>query len=108
MDGRGDPDIAVRSMPEMLYDVIRCTAVHEAKLPDNLRITDAPVMKTGINGELVLPIDVIFGLLMAVVASPVNAGEIAKSNPTFSVAGKSCRLNDIWGKRDEFVKFLGI
>ena len=30
------PGIEIRTMPEMLYDVVRCTAVHEAGLPDNL------------------------------------------------------------------------
>ena len=69
--------VAVRSMPEMLYDVVRCTAVHEAGLPDNLQFTAQPLIQTGLDGELVLPIDVIYGLLIAVVASTENANEKA-------------------------------
>src|SRR5258706_9267463 len=64
-----DPGIRLHTMPEMLYDVVRCTAVHEAKLPDNLIFTEQPLIQLGNDGELVLPIDVIMGLLIAVVVS---------------------------------------
>ena len=100
--------VGVRTMPEMLYDVVRCTALHEARLPDNLRFTDEPVIQTGSDGELVLPIDVIYGLLIAVVASPKNADEEAGGDPTFSFGGKRIRLNEMWGKRDKVAAFIGI
>jgi hypothetical protein len=92
----------------MLYDVVRCAAVHEAKLPANLRFTKEPVIRLGLHGELALPIDVIYGLLIAVVASPKNAGETAEGDPAFSFAGRSRRLNDLWGKRDEVAAFIGM
>ncbi|MCH7702776.1 MAG: hypothetical protein IID37_13920 [Planctomycetes bacterium] len=100
--------VDVRTMPEMLYDIVRCTAVHEARLPINLRFTDQPLIQTGRDGELVLPIDLIYGLLIAVVASPKNGDEEAEGDPIFSFGGKSIRLNDLWGKRDEIVAFIGI
>jgi hypothetical protein len=75
------PGKSIRTMPEMLYDVIRCTAVHEAKLPDNLRFTKQPLVQTGSDGELVLPIDLVYGLLLAVVASPKNADQRFEGNP---------------------------
>lgn len=102
------PGIAVRTMPEMLYDVVRCTAVHEARLPDNLRFTELPVIQTGSDGELLLPIDVIYGLLIAIVASPTNADEQAEGDPTFSFGGKSIRINELWGKFDKIAAFIGI
>src|SRR5262245_295060 len=91
----GKPGKCVRTMPEMLYDVIRCTAVHEAKLPDNLRFTKQPLIQTGSDGELVLPIDVVYGLLLAVVASPKNADQRLEGNPVFSFGGSHVRLNDL-------------
>lgn len=103
-----DVAVRVRKMPEMLYDVVRCTAVHEAKLPDNLRFTEAPLMQTGMDGELVLPADLIYGLLVAVVASPVNAKEAATGNPMFWFNEKTIPLNALWGKRTDVMKFLGI
>jgi hypothetical protein len=89
-------EISVRTMPEMLYDVVRCTAVHEAGLPNNLRFTELPVIQTGLDGELVLPIDVIYGLLLAIVGSPKNAGQQADGDPMFSYGGKSIRVNELW------------
>jgi len=102
------PRIAVRTMPEMLYDVVRCTAIHEAGLPDNLRFTKQPVIQTGVDGELVLPIDVIYGLLIAVVASPKNADEQIEENLVFSFGGKSIRVNELWGERVKIAGFIGI
>lgn len=100
--------IAVRTMPEMLYDVIRCTAVHEAKLPDNLHFTKQPVIQLGNDGELVLPIDVIYGLLMAIIASSKNTNQQVQENAVFSFGGKSIGINEIWGDRGKMETFLGI
>lgn len=99
--------ISIRTMPEMLYDVVRCTAVHEAGLPANLRFTELPMIQTGRDGELVLPIDVIYGLLLAIVGSPGNAAEHADGDPVFSFGGKSIRMNELWGKREKIAAFIG-
>lgn len=107
LDSRA-PGISVRTMPEMLYDVVRCTAVHEAGLPDNLRFTELPLIQTGLDGELVLPIDVIYGLLLAIVGSPVNAGEHSDGEPVFSFGGKSIRINELWGERGKVAAFIGV
>ncbi len=107
LDSRS-PGICVRTMPEMLYDVVRCTAVHEAGLPDNLRFTQQPLIQTGPNGELVLPIDVVYGLLIAVVASSKNADQQVEGNPVFTFGGKSIRINELWGKRCKIAAFIGI
>ncbi|OGQ79055.1 MAG: hypothetical protein A3F90_07355 [Deltaproteobacteria bacterium RIFCSPLOWO2_12_FULL_60_19] len=107
LDSRS-PGIAVRTMPEMLYDVVRCTAVHEAKLPDNLRFTKQPVIQLGNDGELLLPIDVIYGLLMAVIASPKNADQQVEGDPMFSFGGKSKRVNELWGDRNKMKTFIGV
>jgi hypothetical protein len=95
-------------MPEMLYDVIRCTAVHEASLPKNLRFTKQSIIQTGFDGELVLPIDVIYGLLIAIITSPKNSDEQVDEDPLFWFRGKSIRINELWGERDKIETFLGI
>ncbi|MBI3015683.1 MAG: hypothetical protein HYY65_11645 [Candidatus Tectomicrobia bacterium] len=100
--------ICVRTMPEMLYDVVRCTAVHEAGLPDNLQFTKQSVIQLGPDGELVLPIDVIIGLLIAIVASPKNAHQQAEGDPVFSFGGKSIRVNELWRERGKIAAFIGI
>jgi len=107
LDSRA-PGTAVRTMPEMLYDVVRCTAVHEAKLPDNLRLTKQPVIQLGNDGELVLPIDLIYGLLMVVVTSPRNKGQKIDGAPVFSFGGKSIRVNELWGDRGKIEKLVGV
>lgn len=100
--------IAVRTMPEMLYDVVRCTAVHEAKLPDNLRFTREAFIQTGKDGQLILPIDLICGLLMAIVASPQNIDQKIEGDPTFSFGGNIIKINELWGDREKIEKFIGV
>lgn len=107
LDSRS-PGIEVRTMPEMLYDVIRCTAVHEAGLPPNLRFTEQPVIELGLDGELLLPADLIYGLVIAVVSSPTNVDEKAEGDPVFSFGGKSVRINELWGNHAKVTSFLGI
>ena len=105
---RRRPGIEVRTMPEMLYDVVRCTAVHEAKLPDNLRFTKQSIIQLGTDGELVLPIDLVYGLLIAVVASPKNESQNIEGDPLFSFGGKSVSVNELWGDRAKTGAFIGI
>lgn len=102
------PGISVRTMPEMLYDVVRCTAVHEARLPSNLRFTTQPLIQLGLDGELILPIDVIYGLLIAIVASPENSNERVEDDPLFSFGGRTIRINALWGRRDQVAAFIGL
>ncbi len=103
-----NPGAAVRTMPEMLYDVVRCTAVHEAKLPDNLRFIEESIIQLGNDGELVLPVDVIYGLLLSIVASPKNSSQRVEGDPEFAFGGKNTRINELWGDRGKIEEFIGI
>lgn len=107
LDSR-NPGIAIRTMPEMLYDVVRCTAIHEAKLPDNLRFIEQSIIQLGNDGELILPIDVIYGLLLSIVASPKNTDQKVDGDPVFSFGGNSNRINEFWGDRGKVEAFIGI
>ena len=92
----------------MLYDVVRCTAVHEAGLPSNLRFTNQPVIQTGHDGELVLPADLIYGLILAIVAAPTNVDQRADGDPTISFDERSTQINDLWGERGRILSFVGV
>jgi len=43
-----------------------------------------------------LPIDLIYGLLLAVVAAPTNAHERAGGDPTFSFGDRQVQINEVW------------
>jgi hypothetical protein len=106
LDAR-NPGIEVRSMPEMLYDVVRCTADHEARLPENLRFTESPIIETGLDGELVLPVDVVYDLLLAIVGAGVNRDQHVDGDPTFSFGGGNVAINTSWGQRRKILEFIG-
>jgi hypothetical protein len=65
------------------------------------------MIQTGLDGELVLPIDLIYGLLIAIVASPKNAHERTEGDMVFSFGGKSIRVNELWGERGKIAAFIG-
>ena len=67
-----------------------------------------PVIQTGLDGELVLPIDVIYGLLIAIVASSKNANQKVEGDPVFAFGGEEIRINDLWGRRFTIESFVGI
>ena len=66
-----------------------------------------PIIQTGLDGELLLPIDLVYGLLIAVVGSPKNADQQVEGDPTFTFRDKSIRINELWGKRERVVAFIG-
>lgn len=90
----------VSRFDDILYHVIRCGLYHAAALPENVSLTENVLGHDG-KGTLQLPKNIVSGLIVAVVASPGNAGE--RTNPSFyfeTIAGNFI-LNDIWGKQAE-------
>jgi hypothetical protein len=92
-----------RSLEEILYD-IRCHIVHELTLPDNLQFTENTI--GGGDPYYLLPSHIIHGLLAAVVVAPVNRLEYTPPRYTFTVCGKTSRINDLWGKKVEFLDWF--
>jgi len=95
----GGPDNK-HSLEEILYD-IRCHLIHELKLPEKVQFTENII---GGNGDpFLLPKNIILGLIAAVVVAPVNSLEYLPPQYIFTVNGKTIKINDYWGKKDEFL-----
>jgi hypothetical protein len=87
---------------QVLYHAVRCGLYHEGKLPDDLRFEFGKAFDHR-GPVLVLPAELIYGLITAVVIAPVNAGEKLPDHFGFIING-CCRLraDAVWGKRAEF------
>jgi hypothetical protein len=95
----GSPDNKL-SLEDILYD-IRCHLIHELTLPEKVQFTENLI---GGNGDpFLLPKNIILGLIAAVVVAPVNSLEYLPPHYIFTVKGKTVKINDYWGKKDDFL-----
>jgi len=90
-DIKAAPD-GTASIEQILYHSVRCGLLHNAQLPKGLSVTSEG--KIGVeNGILVLPDSLVFGLLLAVVISPMNANEAAPDDCMIEHRGKRKRAH---------------
>ena len=88
------------SVEQIFYHAVRCCLYHEAKLPSDLTFDEKPIIDVKPEG-LVLPASLVYGLIAAVVACPINVGERVNDAYGINVEGVQIPLNKLWGKRDE-------
>jgi hypothetical protein len=108
--GYAHPDIDAHpdglcSIEEIIYHVVRCGLLHTAELHSSIRFTKELrfVAKDGI---LTLPSSFVVGLIVAVVACPVNSRETSPLACSLTLAKTERSLNELWGKRDGLEKEL--
>ena len=86
---------------DVMYYAVRCPLVHESSISNYIKFVDEPIIR--IEETLELPKEIIVGLLMAVILSPVNTMEQCKGSPMvqFHPLGLAIPLNQLWGRRAE-------
>ncbi len=80
-----------------MYFVVRCGLVHEAEIPDTQEFTQDALISVR-DGRLTLPAGFIYGLIVAVIASPANAGEQSETHYQINVDGEALPLHEFWGR----------
>lgn len=95
------------SIQDIFYHAVRCGLYHEAKLPDNLKFTDEGQFRVE-ERSLVLPSALIYGLIVAVVVSPVNAAERVSDSSILNLGDFPITINCLWGKRSEMKWLLDV
>ena len=94
------------SVQQILYHAVRCGLYHEAKLPANLRF-EFGGRQFNDNGTLIVPAELIYGLIAVVILSPANVGEQIEDRYGFLIGESTpLRANKMWGKRTEFLWLL--
>lgn len=90
---------------DIVYHVVRCGLYHAASLPTDVHITENQIGADS-TGALLIPKHLVTGLVVAVIASPSNAGETSSSRHFFEVSGVRFDLDSQWGRRDDLLKEL--
>jgi len=95
------PDSAgLCTIEQILYHVIRCGLVHAGKLPCDLILRPGRIIQVG--PPLILPSELLMGMIMAVVASCHNAGE---HYPDYLAFG-GVPFGDLAGKADAIFELV--
>jgi hypothetical protein len=93
-------------LEDIVYHSVRCGLYHSSELPNYLRIVDGSIGTDPAGKILLLPFHLVTGLVVAVVASPANAGLDIDPDHWFTYHGREIRLREIRGKRDELLAEL--
>ncbi len=92
------------SFEQVLYHVVRCGLYHTATLPPEVRFGADHSISVTEDGVIVLPPKIIIGLIVSIVASPVNVGQHLEVESAINlVEGFQIPLNKCWGKRAELL-----
>lgn len=102
-----EPDIA-----DLIYSIHRCSHGHGDDLPNGFELIREA--NNGTNrvttriepGTVRLSDCMIFALLAIAVTSPVNEGLRAPERSFLSFNGTEFHINDLWGRRDDFVSVI--
>ena len=93
------------SIEQVWYHVVRCGLLHDGCLPSSLRFIWQNTIKVD-DDLLVLPATFVYGLMFAVIASPVNISESAPHNYGITCGENCALLNDLWGQKDRLLKLF--
>jgi hypothetical protein len=94
------------SIQDIFYHAVRCGLYHETALPDDLKFTDEMQIRLDEGGVLILPSALIYGLICAVVVSPINHNEIAPKEGILNFGTFPIPINKLWGRRNELLWLL--
>ena len=88
-----------KSLEEVLYKLVRCSLLHEGKLAEEVEFTTKNIFGISREGVIILPINMIWAIILAIVGSEVNAKERLLAYSTISIGKTTIRLNELWGKK---------
>ncbi len=94
------------SFEDIMYHVVRCGLYHEATLPSSLTFTNNNVISCDGGKTLSLPAALTKGLTVAVLTSPVNAGEGIDPRYEINIDFVKIVANKLWGKRAALTALL--
>ncbi len=85
---------------DIIYHIIRCSLVHSDEKATKVVWNKVIALGLDQNGNLVLSESLLWGLLGAVILSPVNKAEKLPDNYWFSIAGFKMFISELWGRID--------
>lgn len=95
------------SAEDIFYHAVRCSLLHNGDLPANLKFEDRGMIIVNDEG-LTLPSRLIYGLIIAIIACPVNATEVLSENLFLETEFGLFVIHEYWGQRDKVLRFFAV
>ena len=92
------------SFAEIIYKA-RCSLVHEAELPQQLKFIDDNRIIVD-EKSITLPISIVYGLLFSVIGARSNIINNTKSNLLINFKKRSLPLDSFWGQKKKIEQYL--
>jgi hypothetical protein len=89
------------TIQDIFYHAVRCDLYHKTELPTNIKFLDKKQIGCDGKDGIVLPATFLYGLIMAVVAAPVNKGESSPKPSLFHLGDCPLPISRLWGRRAE-------
>lgn len=87
-------------LEDIIYHVIRCSLVHSDEKAAKIVWNKVIALGQDQSGNLVLSESLVWGLLGAVIFSPVNKAETVPDTYWFSIADFKMFVSELWGRLD--------
>lgn len=92
IDGISEP-----SFQDLIYHTVRCNLVHGDGVPENFEFSDGNIFSMR-KDHLILPKNLIWGLLAVVVFCPANSNQESSSGYWLGVFNNQFVIDDFWGQ----------
>lgn len=96
------------SVDKIILGAVRGSVIHGASLPEGAFFTTDAFYGERDNGEFHIPVALIYGLIVAVLASPKNASHRFGTDVVITRGERRLELEHLWGRPDLVREQLGI
>lgn len=90
-----------KSFEQILYNVVRCSLIHEGTIPDTIVITKENKFGVTYDGKVVIADKIIWALIYVVIGAHVNQSEKLPDYYTATIGETTLKLNELWGDKDK-------
>lgn len=95
-----------KKLEEVLYELVRCTLLHEGDLSSKVVIVPQLELGFSKDRQFKLSVGLIWGMILAVVASPANSDQQLPNHYLIPIKGQNKALNELWGKKEELLQLI--
>jgi hypothetical protein len=95
-----------KKFEQVLYDLVRCSLLHDGCLPKEIEITEDNKIGVTIDGKVIFSKKLIWGMILSVIGAPVNKDEIIPDFYTTSIKQITLKLNELWGEKEKIYNLV--
>jgi hypothetical protein len=89
-----------KNFEKVLYDLVRCSLLHEGSLPKEVEIIKETKFGVTNDGKVIISEKLIWALILAVIGATTNKDEMLPNYYTASIEETTLKINELWGEKE--------